>query len=240
MEPLLTTEDVADFFRVDVVTVRRMIGKRELTAYRVGGEYRFARSDIEAYLDRQRVPARAEGTPRLRKLSLPGVRKSTPLTPPQHTFECFTTRAQTALSLAQEEALSLGSPCIGTEHLLLGILREGEGMGARLLGEAGCDLDGVRKYVLDRGTGGPRREVAQGEMPVTPRLKKVLQLAVDEARRLDHDFVGTEHLVLGILHEEEGTAGSLLRDAGMDLDATRRRVKDTPARRASPTTDEDE
>src|SRR6516164_9531755 len=97
MEPLLTTEDVAEFFRVDVVTIRRMIGKGDLTAYRVGGEYRFKRADIDAYLERQQIPAEQERHDQLRarKLAAGSAREA---------FERFTEPARNVLALAQEEA----------------------------------------------------------------------------------------------------------------------------------------
>jgi excisionase family DNA binding protein len=222
---LLTTEDVAEFFRLDVVTVRRMIGKGELTAYRVGGEYRFTRSDIEDYLDRQRIPAKAEGDGHLGKLAR-RVRKLVPAGPLPDTFERLTKRGEAALALAQDEARSLNHNYIGTEHLLLGVLREGEGVGAKLLNEAGCDLPRMHQAVRDLVGRSPLSENVRGEICLTPRLKKVLQLATEEARRLDHSHVGTEHLVLGLLAEGEGVAGRLLKDVGMELTAARTRVLD--------------
>jgi len=223
MVPLLTTEDVAEFFRVDVVTVRRMISKGEIAAFRVGGEYRFARADIDDYLERQRIPARTKGPGRLGKLAQLAS-KAVPDGPLLNPFERFTKRAQTVLALAQEEAQRLDHQYMGTEHLLLGILREGEGIGARVLQEAGCDFERVRQMVRDQVGRGSTGQTVQGEMPLTPRLKKVLQLATEEATRLDHEYVGTEHLVLGLLHEGEGVAGRLLSDVGMDLNGVRERV----------------
>lgn len=225
MTPLLTTEEVAEFFRVDVVTVRRMISKGELTAYRVGGEYRFSRADIEEYLEHQRIPARTKGPGRLEKLAQ-RARKAVPDGPLLDPFERFTKRAQIVLALAQEEAQHLNHQYMGTEHLLLGILREGEGIGARLLQQAGCNLERMRQTVRDLVGPGPTGQTVQGEMPLTPRLKKVLQLATEEATRLDHEYVGTEHLVLGLLHEGEGVAGRLLGEMGMDLNGARRRVQE--------------
>lgn len=225
MEPLLTTEDVAEFFRVDVVTVRRMISKGELSAYRVGGEYRFARSDIEEYLERQRLPAKAEAPGNLEKLAR-RARRLVPVGSISDAFDRFTKRARNVLALAQEEAQGLNHNYIGTEHLLLGVLREGEGVGAKLLGEVGCDLDRMRQAIRDRVGPGPVGERVQGELPVTPRLKQVLELATDEAKRLDHAYVGTEHLVLGLLREGEGVAGRLLRDVGLDLSMARSRVQE--------------
>src|SRR5438105_12496650 len=102
MEPLLTTEDVAEFFRMDVVTVRRMIAKGELPAYRIGGEYRFKRSDIDIYLERQLVPARQEGRGRLGRLTF-HIGKLTTSHSIKGAFEAFTKRTRNVLVLAQEE-----------------------------------------------------------------------------------------------------------------------------------------
>jgi excisionase family DNA binding protein len=228
MDPLLTTEDVAEFFRVDAVTVRRMIGKGELTAYRVGGEYRFKRTDIDEYLERQRLPAQKKAwvpgklTQRYHKLVASGAVTGA--------FERFTKRARNVMALAQEEAQRLHHNYIGTEHVLLGVLREEQGVGARLLAEMGYDLDKMRQAVKEIIGAGPEGETPQGELNLTPRVKKVLELAVDEAKRLDHDFIGTEHLVLGLLREGEGVAGRHLRHLGMELDTARRRVQEILSR----------
>ena len=229
MEPLLTTEEVAEFFRVDVVTVRRMISKGELTAYRVGGEYRCARNHIEEYLERACLPARADGAGHLEKVAR-RIRKIVPAATLPHAFDRFTKRAQSALALAQEEAQHLNHDYMGTEHLMLGLLREGEGIGARLLREAGCELERMRELVHAQVGDGPGGRVVHGEMPLTPRLKRVLERAVDEATRLEHAYVGTEHLVLALLAEAESVAGRLLRNVGMDPDAARRRVLELLAR----------
>lgn len=225
MESLLTTEEVAEFFRVDVVTVRRMINKGELTAYRVGGEYRFARGHIEEYLERQRLPARADGQGKLGGLAR-RARKLTPAPSLPSSFGPLTKRAQCVLALAQAEAHRLNHNYIGTEHLLLGVLREGEGMGARMLNEAGCELEPMRQSIGNRIGLGATDETVHGEMPMTPRLKHALQCGLDEAKALEHSFVGTEHLVLGLLAEGEGVAGRLLSEAGMDLSAARTRVRE--------------
>jgi excisionase family DNA binding protein len=230
MESLLTTEDVAEFFRVDVVTVRRMISKGELTAYRVGGEFRLARADIEDYLERHRLPPKTEAHGPLGKLTRQA-RKIIPSGTLPDTFERFTKRAQAVLALAQEEARSLNHTYIGTEHLLLGILQEGDGVGAKLLREFGCDLHIMRQAVQDTVGRGPAGEHPQGEMPVTPRLKQVFEFAREEAKRFDHAHVGTEHLVLGLLREGEGVAGRLLAELGMNLNTARDRVQKILARR---------
>ena len=230
MESLLTTEDVAEFFRVDVVTVRRMISKGELTAYRVGGEFRLARDDSEEYLERHRLPAKSEGQGPLGKLTR-RARKCFPAGSLPVIFDHFTKRAQAVLVLAQEEAHQLNHTYIGTEHLLLGILHEGEGVGAKVLGEVGLDLQTIRQAVQDAVGHGPSGERTPGDMPITPRFKQVLELASDEAKRLGHSYVGTEHLVLGLLREGEGVAGRLLTDVGMNPDTARSRIREFLANR---------
>jgi ATP-dependent Clp protease ATP-binding subunit ClpC len=128
------------------------------------------------------------------------------------------------LTLAQEEARSLNHSYLGTEHVLLGLLREHDGVGGRMLREAGCSLEKVRQMVqFIVGSAGQGVEQA-GELPLTPRLKEVLQLAVEEAKRLNHTYIGTEHLVLGLIEEGEGVAGRILRDLGLELSAARDRV----------------
>lgn len=232
MDSLLTTEDVAEFFRMDVVTVRRMISKGEITAYRVGGEYRFKREDIDEYLERQRVPARQDLRGHLGKLTR-HVGKFVTLGSMQDMFERFTKRARNALALAQEEAGSLNHTYIGTEHLLLGLLREAEGVGAHLLNEYGCTLERMRQAVRDQVGAGPAGETAPSEMSLTPRLKKVLELAVEEAKGLGHAYIGTEHMVLALLREGEGVAGRLLRERGMELDSARSRLQELLSGRAT-------
>lgn len=123
-----------------------------------------------------------------------------------------------ALTLAHEEAHGYGHNYIGTEHVLLGIIREGEGVGARSLGSLGVDLRAAREVVeaivgrVGYPTGG---EVPPpGWMPYTPRVRKVIGLAVEESRRLGQDHIGTEHLLLGIIHEGEGVANVILEKAG--------------------------
>jgi len=232
MDALLTTEDVAEFFRMDVVTIRRMIAKGELPAYRVGGEYRFKRADIDEYLEQHRVPAsnRAHGH---RGTLARQARKLVTRASVKGAFDHFTQRAKDVLALAQEEAQYLNHGYIGTEHLLLGTLREEEGVGGTVLREAGCTLEATRQAVRDSVGLGPEGVATPGELPVTPRVKKVLELAVDEAKRLEHAYVGTEHLVLALLREGEGVAGRQLADLGMELGATRRRVVEIVTRQGA-------
>ncbi|MBI4297128.1 MAG: ATP-dependent Clp protease ATP-binding subunit [Chloroflexi bacterium] len=137
-------------------------------------------------------------------------------------FEKFTERARKVLSLAQEEAQRLNNNYIGTEHILLGLVREGEGVAARVLGNMGVDLDKVRsavEFIIGRGERAPT-----GEIGLTPRAKKTIELAVDEARRLGHHYIGTEHLLLGLLREGEGVAAGVLESLGVNLEKVRSEV----------------
>src|SRR6266480_2736566 len=116
-------------------------------------------------------------------------------------FDKFTERARKVLSLAQEEAQRFQHTYIGTEHLLLGIVRENEVVTAKVLSNLGVDLNKVRNAVEASIGRGDR--IVLGEIGLTPRAKKVIELAVDEARRLNHHYIGTEHLLLGLVREGE-------------------------------------
>jgi hypothetical protein len=137
-------------------------------------------------------------------------------------FDKFTARARKVLSLAQEEAQRLQHNYIGTEHLLLGLVREGEGIAAHVLTDLDVDLNAVRErveYIIGRG----EHHVA-GAVGLTPRSKKVFELAVDEARRLGHRYIGTEHLLLGLVREGEGIGAGVLESFGLNLEQVRRGV----------------
>ena len=204
MEHLLTTEEVADFLRVEVVTVRRLVNRSELAAYRVGGEYRFTRSDVENYLKQQRLSAgdSALGVGRDR-------------------FDKFTERARKVLTLAQKEAFRYQNGFVGTEHLFLGLINEGEGVAAKVLTDLGMKLDELRGEVEALMVQGDK-VVAENEMVgITPRAKMVLTLAVDEARHLGHRYIGTEHMLLGLIREGEGAIAQLLSRHGIELEKAR-------------------
>ena len=134
-------------------------------------------------------------------------------------FEKFSERARRVLSLAQEEAQRFNHNYIGTEHILLGLVRETEGVAARVLANLGVDLNKVRsavEFIIGRGD-----KPVQGEIGLTPRAKKVVELAVDEARRMNHTYIGTEHLLIGLLREGEGVASGVLESLGVTLDKVR-------------------
>ncbi len=130
-------------------------------------------------------------------------------------FDRFTERARTVMQLAQEEAQRLQHNYIGTEHLLLGLLREREGVVGKVLTSMGVDLDQARQAV--EGIVGRGEHLVSGEIHLTPRAKKVVELAVDEARRLHHHFLGTEHLLLGMLREGQGIGAGVLESFGLSL-----------------------
>src|SRR5438552_5397544 len=137
-------------------------------------------------------------------------------------FDKFTERARRVLTLAQEEALRFNHNYIGTEHLLLGLVREGEGVAAKVLANLGVELNKVRsavEFIIGRGD-----RIVLGEIGLTPRAKKVIELAVDEARRLNHHYIGTEHLLLGLVRESEGIAAGVLESLGVQLDQVRSEV----------------
>ncbi|MBI4304636.1 MAG: NDP-hexose 4-ketoreductase, partial [Chloroflexi bacterium] len=137
-------------------------------------------------------------------------------------FEKFTERARRVLTSAQEEAQHLNHSYIGTEHILLGLIREEEGVGVKVLLNLGVTLTKVRsavEYIIGRG-----EKPATGEIGLTPRAKRVIELAIDEARRLGHNYIGTEHILLGLLHEGEGVAAGVLESFGITLEQARAEV----------------
>ena len=229
MEHFMTSEEIAELLHVDPVTIRRLVNKGELSAYRIGADYRFAPSDLADYLQRQRIAAHVQNES--------GTNPSHPLnqftqvfrkviqgkhtTPSEllNRFDRFTKRARHVLALAQEEAQRLGRSSIGTEHLLLGLLREGEGVAAQVLTNLGVEVDQVRhavEAIVGRG-----ERIVRGEMALNPRTKKVFELAVEEAQRLNHRFIGTEHLLLGLIREGEGIAAEVLKSFGLQLEQVR-------------------
>src|SRR3990170_4307104 len=130
-------------------------------------------------------------------------------------FDKFTERARRVLTLAQEEAQRFGHNYISTEHLLLGLVREGDGVAAKVLNNLGVELSKVRsavEFIVGRGD-----KSVTGEIGLTPRAKKVIELAVEEARRMNHSYIGTEHLLLGLVREGEGIAFGVLESLGVSL-----------------------
>ena len=138
-------------------------------------------------------------------------------------FNRFTERARRVILLAREEAKRLDHDYLGTEHILLGLIREGEGVGATALQNLGLDLARVRQEV-EKAVGRGGGALFLGQIPFTPRAKKVLELAVTETRNLGHNYIGTEHLLLGLIKEGEGVAAQILTNLGADLEKVREEV----------------
>ena len=134
-------------------------------------------------------------------------------------FDKFTERARRVLTLAQEEAQRFNHNYIGTEHLLLGLVREGDGVAAKVLGNLGVELNKVRsadEFIIGRG-----ERPTPGEIDLTQRSKKVIELAVDEAGRYNNVNIGTEHLLIGLMREGEGVAAGVLESLGVSLEKVR-------------------
>jgi ATP-dependent Clp protease ATP-binding subunit ClpC len=137
-------------------------------------------------------------------------------------FERFTDRARQAMALAQEEARRLNHDHVGTEHLLLGLIREGEGVAAKALESLGISLQAVREQVEE--IIGHGQQAPSGRIPYTPRAKKALELSLREALHLGHHYIGTEHILLGVIREGEGPAAQVLVNLGGDLNRVRQQV----------------
>jgi ATP-dependent Clp protease ATP-binding subunit ClpC len=137
-------------------------------------------------------------------------------------FERFTDRARRVVVLAQEEARMLNHNYIGTEHILLGLIHEGEGVAAKALESLGISLEGVRQQVEE--IIGQGQQAPSGHIPFTPRAKKVLELSLREALQLGHNYIGTEHILLGLIREGEGVAAQVLVKLGADLNRVRQQV----------------
>ncbi|NUQ67893.1 MAG: ATP-dependent Clp protease ATP-binding subunit [Phycisphaerales bacterium] len=138
-------------------------------------------------------------------------------------FERFTDRARKVMALANQEAQRLNHEYIGTEHILLGLVKEGSGVGANVLKNLDVDLRKVRLEVEKLVKAGPEM-VTMGKLPQTPRAKKVIEYAIEEARNLNHNYVGTEHLLLGLLREHDGVAAQVLMNLGLKLEEVREEV----------------
>lgn len=138
-------------------------------------------------------------------------------------FERFTERAKKVMALANREAIGFKHIYIGTEHMLLGLVSEGLGVGATALKNLGVDLDKVREEMAKLIK--PGSDMAtMGKLPTTPRAKEAIESAIEEARSLDHNFIGTEHLLLGLLHVPEGVAARTLTNLGLTSDQVREEI----------------
>jgi excisionase family DNA binding protein len=201
MECMMTTEEVAELLRIDAVTVRRLATRGELTAYRIAGEYRFTPAGVESYVESQRIKVDMK----------PG---------PDHPLAKFTKRAKKVMSLAIEEVSLYNHKGVGTEHILLAIMSEGEGIGAVALNRLQVQSDEVRAQIETLHTAG-EQPIPKGQLGMTPQGKQSIELAVQEAQVLGHHYLGTERLI----REEEGLANQVLSSSGVTLDKAREIVK---------------
>src|SRR4030042_105843 len=138
-------------------------------------------------------------------------------------FERFTDRARKVMALANQEAQRFNHEYIGTEHILLGLVKEGSGVGATVLKNLDVDIKKLRFGVEKLVKSGPDM-VTMGKLPQTPRAKKVIEYAIEEARSLNHNYVGTEHILLGLLRETEGIAAQVLISLGLKLEDVRQEI----------------
>src|SRR5687767_10750541 len=138
-------------------------------------------------------------------------------------YERFTDRARKVMQLANQEAQRFNHEYIGTEHILLGLVKEGSGVAANVLKNLDVDLRKIRLEVEKLVQSGPEM-VTMGKLPQTPRAKKVIEYSMEEARNLNHNYVGTEHILLGLLREQEGVAAQVLRNLGLKLEEVREEV----------------
>jgi ATP-dependent Clp protease ATP-binding subunit ClpC len=138
-------------------------------------------------------------------------------------YERFTDRARKVMQLANQEAQRFNHEYIGTEHILLGLVKEGSGVAANVLKNLDVDLRRIRLEVEKLVQSGPEM-VTMGKLPQTPRAKKVIEYSMEEARNLNHNYVGTEHILLGLLREQEGVAAQVLINLGMKLEDVREEV----------------
>lgn len=203
MERLLTTEEVAELLRIDPVTVRRLVTRGELVAYRIAGEFRFTTANIESFVESQRVVVN---------------------TAPKNQFDKFTERSRKVLTLASEEAQQYHHDGVGTEHLLLAIMSEGGGVAAKVLQDLQVSPDEVRKQIEAQHPAGEQAS-SEGLIGMTAQGKQSIELAVQEARALGHHYIGTEHLLLGLLREEEGLANQVLQKVGITYEKAGTRIK---------------
>ncbi|NQT32387.1 MAG: NDP-hexose 4-ketoreductase, partial [Candidatus Omnitrophica bacterium] len=138
-------------------------------------------------------------------------------------FNRFTERARKVILLAKEEAKQFNHDYIGTEHVLMGLVKEGEGVASAVLTSLGLDSETIRMEVEKLVQPGPDK-IITSDIPFTPRAKKVIELAMDEARNLGHNYIGTEHLLLGLIREGDGVASQVLLNLGLDLKIVRDEV----------------
>jgi excisionase family DNA binding protein len=234
MEHLITSEDVAEILHVEPITIRRMVNRGLLPAYRIGTDYRFAPSELQDYLQQQRINNHTPHNQSALETNASAYQPLNQLTQllrnalhVQHTmpadltiqFDCFTQQANRVVTLAQAEAVRLQHNYIGTEHLLLALIGDGENTAAQVLNSLESKTDQIRHeidIIIGRGD-----NPVTGEIGFTPNTKKAIKFAADEATLLNHRIIGTEHLLLGLMRQNDGIASHVLKSLGFHLDLLR-------------------
>jgi excisionase family DNA binding protein len=201
----MTTEEVADLLRIEPVTVRRLVMRGDLVSYRIAGEYRFTEEDLESFVKSQRVVVSMK----------PG---------PKHPDAKFTKRASKVLELASEEAYQYHHDGVGTEHVLLALMSESEGLAAKVLNNLQVQPSEVRTQIEVAHPAG-EQPTGKDQLGMTQQGKASIELAVQEAQALSHHYIGTEHLLLGLLREEESLACQILLKSDVMLEKARKQVK---------------
>jgi excisionase family DNA binding protein len=204
--PLLTSEEVAKYLNVEVITVRRLVKSGKLAAYRIGGEYRFSNDDLQTYLQASYQPAKDTKLERLGLFSLAHGQTN-------H----LTQQAKNVLVIAGEETRNLHHTAVHFEHLLLGLIREREGIAAKVFAEHDIVFERVQEIVKSRlGVGA---EETPDCLPLAQNVKQMMENAMAQAKKLRHNYVGTEHLLLAFLDAETddlirqiGTNSTILRE----------------------------
>jgi excisionase family DNA binding protein len=233
-ESMLTSDDVANYLKVDVVTVRRLVSRGQLAAYRVGAEFRFTTSDLQEYLKRQYVPTDPAALPALAdkrlgpffmlyeiygRLSKKGGARAKPAI-----GERFTERAKTALELSQVEAAQQRCGRIYASHLLLGLAAEPGGLASRALSDMGLTAQTIRAALAAQPLlTGPARDTVD-DLGIDAEIKRALEAAVQQAKKMSHDFIGTEHLLLGLLADPQNKAVAVLKQLNLKPDSLRTKV----------------
>jgi excisionase family DNA binding protein len=213
---------LADQLDVDKSTIYRYLQDGTLPGLQLGRKWLVSEPQLMEFLD-----AEARRQTEIRRHEREGATQATRglfgIAWSRDRYDKFSERARQALRQAQEEARALRHNFIGTEHILLG-LGQGEGIAAMALRNLGAENDRLRSSVLSIVAEGPT-EPPSGDFGLTRRSKRTIELAVEEATRMNHSYVGTEHLLLGLLREGEGVAAGILRSMGIELDGARSEVR---------------
>lgn len=225
----LSLDEAAYILGLDRTTVAKYLRERMLRGFQIGREWLIPEAELRAYVKRmaEQQLRQSEGPPDRRENPKGGKFKvlmerfggEGQPRPVFNAFNRFTRRARTVMSLAVSEAHRLQHNYVGSEHVLLGLLAERTGVAALVLRKLDVDIDEARhrvEAVVGRG-----KVETEGELGLTPRTKKIIELAADEAKRLQHEYIGTEHLLLGLVREGEGIASDVLESFGLRLQQVR-------------------